>query len=176
MTTEFKILCGIPGVGKSTWAAYAANFLEDDGYTTAIISRDKIRFAKLDEKPTDDYFAYETEVFDEFIDEINRCFEAGIDYVFADATHISPASRTKLLRRLKLDKNTKITFEVFDFDLATAIERNNKREGRECVPHKIVKSMWKNFRAPNRAEIINLENQLGLENSFSIHLHQKKEW
>ena len=110
MTREVKILCGIPGVGKSTWASKEVKFLEADGYTTAIISRDAIRFALLEERGGDDYFAYEDEVFDKFIHDINEAIALGIDYVFVDATHINFRSRMKTLRRLTVDEHTTVVF------------------------------------------------------------------
>ena len=43
MTIEVKVMVGIPGSGKSTWAHKEAELLEMDGFHTAIISRDEIR-------------------------------------------------------------------------------------------------------------------------------------
>ena len=152
MTRELRILCGAPGSGKSTWAKQEARNLDIDCWSTAIVSRDKIRFRLLDENHSNDYFAYEDQVFKEFIDEINECLSLGIDYIFVDATHISPNSRAKVLRQLKIDPNTTIRFDVFDLPLEVILYRNSLREGRERVPVKVVKNMVASFKVPTFLE------------------------
>ena len=171
MTRELRILCGAPGSGKSTWAKEEARRLDADCWSTAIISRDKIRFRLLDENPTDDYFAYEKQVFKEFVDEINECLYLGIDYIFADATHISYNSRAKLLRQLKIDPDITIRFDVFDLPLEVVLYRNSLREGRECVPVNAVKSMVAAFKAPTFLEA----EDCGLGNGVCIVKHGKEE-
>ena len=96
MTKEVKIMVGIPGSGKSTFAKQEAQFLEMDGFHVAIISRNEVRKSFVGDG---EYFSRENEVFEEFIRQINECLELGIDYVFVDATHISQQSRAKLLGR-----------------------------------------------------------------------------
>lgn len=171
MTRELRILCGAPGSGKSTWAKEEARRLDADCWSTAVISRDKIRFRLLDENPTDDYFAYENQVFKEFVDEINECLCLGIDYIFADATHISYNSRAKLLRQLKIDPDTVIRFDVFDLPLEVVLYRNSLRKGRECVPVKAVKNMVAAFKAPTFSEA----EDCGLGNGVCIVRHNKEE-
>lgn len=143
MTKEVKVLVGIPGSGKSYWASNEAKSLEDDGYTTAIISRDAVRFSMV--KEGEDYFSHEKEVFTEFIRQINEAMELGIDYVFVDATHISPASRRKLLTRLRPDKKTRLSFQVFKTPLYVCLARNEKREGRARVPDSAICNMSDHF-------------------------------
>lgn len=143
MTKEVKVLVGIPGSGKSYWASNEAKSLEEDGYTTVIISRDAVRFSMV--KEGEDYFSREKEVFTEFIRQINEAMELGIDYVFVDATHISPASRRKLLTRLKPDKNTRLSFQEFKTPLEVCIARNAKREGRARVPDSVIHNMSNHF-------------------------------
>jgi len=167
MTRELRILCGAPGSGKSTWAKEEAARLDADCWSTAIISRDKIRFRLLDENPTDDYFAYENQVFKEFVDEINECLRLGIDYIFVDATHVSCDSRARVLRRLKIDPATSIRFDVFNPPLEVILYRNSLRKGRECVPVKAVKSMAAAFKTPTFLEAENC----GLENGVCIVRH-----
>ena len=126
------VLAGVPGSGKSTWAKA---HLTDD---VAWISRDEVRFSILDEN--EDYFSHETEVFDKFVEKINENLKAG-KRVFADATHISWASRRKLLERIKDKKDINIDVYVFRTSLGTCLERNRERTGRSYVPEKVVRRM-----------------------------------
>lgn len=157
MTREVKLLVGIPGSGKSYWAKKEAQALEADGFHTAIISRDAIRFSML--KPGEDYFAHENEVFDEFIRQINEALEIGIDYVFVDATHISPPSRNKTLSRLRPDPRTNLCFEEFHTPVSICIRRNAGREGLAKVPNSAIKNMSAGFRTVSNKEISNYRNQ-----------------
>lgn len=175
MTREVRIMCGVPGVGKSTWIDKETRALREEGWYPVHISRDDIRFRFLDDNNSEDYFAFEDDVMREFIREINECAEEGFDYIFVDATHISPASRIKLLRQLRLDARTDVVFEVFDFPLEVALYRNGQRQGRERVPVSAVKSMWKNFKTPNEVEIHQIKEQLGWKNNFIIRSHSKEE-
>ena len=149
MTKEVKIMVGIPGSGKSTFAKQEAQFLEMDGFHVAIISRDEIRKSFVGDR---EYFSRETEVFDEFIRQINECLELGIDYVFVDATHISQQSRAKLLGRLRPDGNTTLTFEVCECGIETCIERNALRTGFAKVPESAIRKMARGYRPPTPAE------------------------
>lgn len=149
MTIEIKVMVGIPGSGKSTWANKEAEYLEADGFHTAIISRDEVRKSFVGDG---EYFSREDEVFEEFIRQINECLEVGIDYVFVDATHISQGSRAKLLSRLRPDSRTRLVFEVCDCGIDTCIARNNLREGFAKVPESAIRKMARGFKAPTPAE------------------------
>ena len=148
MTTELKVMVGVPGSGKSTWVEQEIARLEDDHRTTCVVSRDFVRKSLLNDH--DGYFDKETEVFNEFVRQINEAMELGIDVVFADATHISPASRAKLLGRLAADPHTKLTFDV---PLDVAIKRNAQRSGFARVPDAAIKNMKKGFSIPNAKEL-----------------------
>lgn len=150
MTTELKVMVGVPGSGKSTWVKQEVARLEDDHYTTCVVSRDYVRQSLL--KENDGYFDREVEVFNEFVRQINEAMELGINIVFADATHISPASRAKLLGRLRPDPKTALTFEVIDVALDIALNRNAQREGFAQVPDSAIKNMMKNFSIPAAKE------------------------
>ena len=129
---------GIPGSGKSTWCKQVAN----NSYS-AHISRDIIRFALLDEN--DGYFDKETEVFDEFIREINEALKNDtIENVYVDATHLNEKSRNKVLNCLNLNG---VTLYAVNFltDIAIALERNELRAGRSVVPRSALLRMAFSF-------------------------------
>ena len=141
------LMMGVPGSGKSTLAKKLFS-KEQDIY----VSRDEIRQSIV--SPEAEYFSKEKEVFAEFV----RQVQAGIDnkekrFVVADATHLNPASRLKLLDRLNRDLiDTHIIF--MKVPLKVAIKRNAKRTGRECVPENTIKSMYNSIAAPIKRENI----------------------
>ena len=150
MTTELKVMVGISGSGKSTFIKQEVARIEEEHRTTCVISRDFVRQSLLTDR--DNYFDKETEVFNEFVRQINEAMELGIDVVFADATHISPASRAKLLGRLIADPHTKLTFEVIDVPIEVALKRNAQRTGFARVPDSALKKMKKGFSIPTEKE------------------------
>lgn len=90
------ILCGIPGSGKTTWAKSQHLSCNDK---CAYISRDEIRFRFTAEDEA--YFSRETEVYDEFISEIQQAIDnKDIVNVLVDATHLNEKSRMKTINRL----------------------------------------------------------------------------
>ena len=158
MTQELKVMVGIPGCGKSTWANREVQFLEEEMATTVIISRDEVRKSFVGEanpNNSNSYFGREDEVFEEFVRQINEAMEIGIDYVFVDATHISRASRAKLLSRLRPDPNTVLIFEVMDCGIDTCLARNATRTGFARVPDSAIRNMKKNYKAPTPQEFSN---------------------
>lgn len=154
MTHELRVMCGIPASGKSTIAKELAEAYEDDGYSVAIISRDTIR-KKLIGDTQEGYFSRETDVFNEFIEDINQCLEVGIEYILVDATHLTKGSRTKLLRRLAADPSTTVVFDVVECDLSICLERNSKRTGFERVPDDTIREMYQHFVSPTVKEFKN---------------------
>lgn len=122
------LLVGPPASGKSYWAHYAGSHL-------SCVSRDAIRFSFLEDK--DDYFAFEKDVFKEFVHEINNNGEDGSD-IIADATHISLQSRAKVLKQINWNYFDSLRVEVFDCPLEVALERNSKRSGRARVPNSAI--------------------------------------
>lgn len=141
------ITCGVPGCGKSTWAK---NFKLDNP-NTVICSRDKIRFAILEDN--EDYFSKEQDVYREFIRWIQDNLDAEGDFnIIADATHLSPKSRRLLLDNLNLSNVKEIHTVWFDVDFETCWERNSKREGRAFVPKSAVRRMFFSFNPPTKDE------------------------
>lgn len=150
MTNALYIMVGIPASGKSTYAHKEQKKLEAEGYTTAIISRDQIRKRLVKNK---EYFSCENEVFDTFVNKINDCIKSGINYIFADATHISAGSRAKVLNQLNLNSSINLIFEVFPITLETALERNRNREGFARVPDSAIQKMYERFSIPTTKEL-----------------------
>ena len=143
MTKKIFLLCGIPGSGKSYWTHNTAEQLDGEAQ---IVSRDAIRFSLL--KDGEDYFKRENAVFAQFVKTINDCIANGVPYIFIDATHISRASRAKVLSRLRASTPIALSVEVFNTPVATCIERNAQREGLAKVPNQAIYSMAKQFQEP----------------------------
>lgn len=150
MTYDVHLMVGIPASGKTTFVKQEIERLEADGVTCAHISRDVVRFSMLEDN--DEYFDKESEVFNEFVRQVNESITLGIENVFIDATHINPTSRRKILSKIVHDKDTRLIVDVFDVPLYEAADRNSKREGREKVPYNALKNMYNNFSYPAMEE------------------------
>lgn len=141
------IMCGIPGSGKSTWIAQNKDFFEG---TTNVVSRDKIRFALLDDN--DDYFSREDDVWANFVRESKASLKL-YENTILDATHISVGSRKKILNALKNNlKDIEINAFVFDVSLETALQRNSNRTGRAYVPESAIRRMKSQMTPPSANE------------------------
>ena len=147
MTQRIFLMCGIPGSGKSFWTKKQISNNESQCH---IVSRDKIRFSLL--KDGEDYFKRENAVFAQFVKEINNSIENGIPYIFIDATHISIASRAKILNRVRASDSIDLSIEVFTTPLETCLSRNSLRTGREYVPPATIESMARQFQFPSYSE------------------------
>lgn len=140
--SKLMLMCGIPGSGKTT----AAKQLMGDNIK--YISRDEIRFSII--KDGDEYFSKETEVFNEYINQINKALKEDYD-VIADATHLNKGSRAKVLNRLTIKPDT-IIVTMPCVSLETAIERNNKRTGLAKVPENQIRRMFHQIELPTYEE------------------------
>lgn len=137
------IVMGCPGSGKTTWCKDHITSL--DRY----VSRDEIRFALVEEG--EEYFSREKEVFNAFTQQINSYLNGGCN-VFADATHITKASRNKLLRA--------ITAKVDDIDIIyiktplwKALQQNETRKGtKSYVPKSVIRRMFYQTQKPELEE------------------------
>lgn len=151
MTTELRVMIGLPGSGKSTYIKKETARLMEEQRNVAVISRDAIRFNMLNEN--DEYFAHERKVFNEFVHQINECLALGIDIVYVDATHLSVASRNKLIASLKPDPATHLVWEYMDTPLEECLRRNEQREGRALVPEKVIRNMAETLSYPQEGEL-----------------------
>ena len=141
------LMCGIPGSGKST---FCNEMISKSDRKAEYISRDTIRFSYLEDG--DDYFSKEDDVFTTFVSSISDAIDDdSLDDIFVDATHLNEKSRNKVLKYLDLDfvKIIPVNF-LIDFDLA--LERNNLREGRSCVPRSSLVNMHSVFRPATHYE------------------------
>lgn len=139
---KLRLLMGAPGSGKST---FIKNHL---ALTDKYVSRDEIRFSMVSE--TEEYFSKEKEVFKEYVKRINEGLQ---NYdVFADATHITVASRNKLLRAITT-KPTSIEVIWIKTPLDMALERNEMRKGtRAYVPVSAIRRMYHQTEKPEFEE------------------------
>lgn len=169
MTYEVKVMVGCPASGKTSFIRKEEENLEEAHLATCVVSRDQIRKSLL--QPGEDYFAREDEVFDEFVRQINEAMELCIDVVFVDATHINSKSRAKLLKRLKPDPNTTLTFEVMQTSAATCLTRNSKRKGFEKVPNTVIQNMMRNFEIPSKDEFPKDNYGFG---SIRVNIHNER--
>lgn len=147
MAKNLILMMGISGAGKSTFLKEKCN-----PKTDIIVSRDKIRFSRLSEK--DEYFANEQEVWKEYIETL-KVFLTDNRYenVIADATHLNPRSRDKVLDALAdvLDE-IDIYLLWVNVSLETALKRNAQRHGRALVPESAIKNMYRSLQEPIERE------------------------
>ena len=142
------MLSGPPGSGKSYWVKKDTK----DKIGTCIVSRDDIRFSFLND--SDNYFAREDEVFDKWIDTINKLINnIDITDIYLDATHLNDASRFKTLSQLELAKVDEIILVIMDTPLETCLKRNSTRVGRRFVPEDVIKKMYKSFKPYTENEL-----------------------
>lgn len=138
------VMCGPSSCGKSTLAKWIADSHED----CIIVSRDRIRFALLDDD--DDYFAKEDKVVRQFYYNINMGLQ-NHKYVIADATHITRPSRNKLFGNLSL-KNVRVVGVWVEVPMHVAIKQNKQRVGRAKVDENVIRRMFKIKLTPQNDE------------------------
>lgn len=139
------LMCGIAGSGKSTWIS--EHIKEHD----VVISRDQIRFEMVAEN--EKYFSHEKAVFAHFVEMIqNNLNDDRVDDIYCDATHITKASRDKLLNALDLTNAKQIIVVVVRPSLTETLRRNELRTGREHVPRSVIRRMWYQFERPEEDE------------------------
>ncbi len=131
------VMIGIPASGKST---FAQKYVKND---EIIVSRDEIRFSLL--KKEDDYFSKENEVFKEFTKRITYFLSLG-KTVYADATHLNPASRRKLFSAIKVDCKKVAVFISTPYH--DCLKRNAMRPYKTKVPEEQLNNMYCKLVAP----------------------------
>ena len=136
MSTTLWVLCGVPGSGKTY---FAKNILEKNDQRWFYVSRDEIRFSLVQED--EEYFSKENEVFNLFCHKINFFLGLIDSNVIADATHLTTASRMKLLKHLNL-KNVNVIPVWMNTPEHICLKRNEKRSGREHVPKSVIRKMY----------------------------------
>lgn len=146
------IACGIPGSGKTTSLTNLSDVIG-----APHISRDEIR-ASFRTEETEDYFENETLVFNSFVKQIIDAMKSE-GAAIADATHISRASRLKLIKAITkfipFDEFT-IEFMWFDTSLELCLARNFEREGWAFVPEDVIINMSNKFEIPSIDEFDNV--------------------
>lgn len=143
------MFCGIPGSGKSTEARRMARSLTARNLMVEYISRDELRFSMISDES--EYFSKEKEVFSKFVEKMNNSLNKN-DCTIIDATHISKASREKILRRVKNPDNVRLLVLYLITPLDVCVRQNDLRTGREQVPHEVIEKMAKQFEDPTEKE------------------------
>lgn len=143
------MFCGIPGSGKSTEARRMAGSLTARNLTVEHISRDELRFSLISDKS--EYFSKEKEVFSKFVEKMNNSLNKN-DCTIIDATHISKASRAKILRRVEDPANVRLLVLYLTTPIDVCKQQNDLRTGRERVPQEAIEKMVEQFEGPTEKE------------------------
>ena len=155
MNKTLILMVGIPGSGKSTFATklYMRNI--KDGHSCEIISRDKIRFALI--QNDEDYFAHEDDVWKNYVNQAANSLRAN-ELTILDATHLNGASRKKIINAIKKiywDKDIELEAVVLDENVLTCLDRNEERIGRAYVPENVIWNMNCQLTVPSKEEKFN---------------------
>ena len=149
------MFCGIPGSGKSTEARRMAGSLTVRGITVEHISRDELRFSMISDE-SGYFLSKEKEVFSKFVEKMNNSLNEN-DCTIIDATHISKASRAKILRRIENPDNVRLLVLYLTTPLDVCMQQNDLRTGRERVPHEVIKGMAEQFEKPTEKEFMGFD-------------------
>lgn len=148
MNKTLYIMVGAPGSGK-TWCATHRLMPSASDPNWKYISRDEVRFSLIGDD--DDYFSKEDLVFNTFCKRIEEALNSdGVLNVIADATHLNWPSRRKLLYGIKQLNHPTVDVipVVIRSDLQDALDRNNQRTGKSCVPESALRRMFKSMTHP----------------------------
>lgn len=141
------IVCGISGIGKSTYI----NKIKNDN--DIVISRDAIRFSLL--KEGEDYFSKEKEVVKIFFDTIReetKNYDNDAYNIYIDATHLTKKVRRRVINNVNTKHKSHISCIYFTPDLNKAVNQNNNRTGRAFVPYTSIKTQYECFETPTKDE------------------------
>lgn len=133
------IMVGIPASGKSY---FARHYSEATG--AVWVSRDKVREELF---PDPDYsIRQEYDVQQEYYRRLIDALDKGND-VIADSTNLTPQRRRALV--VKVGAHAKnIVAVCLDVGCKIAIPRNWARTGKERVPDKVIRSMYRDMKFP----------------------------
>ena len=145
------MFCGIPGSGKSTEARRMARSLTARNLMVEYISRDELRFSMISDES--EYFSKEKEVFSKFVEKMNNSLNKN-DCTIIDATHISKASRAKILRRVENPDNVRLLVLYLTTPFDVCMRQNDLRTGRKRVPHEAIEKMAEQFEEPTEKEFV----------------------
>jgi len=143
------MFCSIPGSGKSTEARRMMGAFSDKGFSVECVSRDELRFQMISEN--NGYFSKEKEVFRKFVEKTNKSIKQN-DITIIDATHISKASREKILSRIDNRGDVRLLVLYLTTPLDICMRQNDLRSGRERVPHEAIEKMAEGFEEPTVEE------------------------
>lgn len=131
------LLVGLPGSGKSTWAAR-------QGY--AVLSSDEIRYLLSDDATNQ---TIHRRVFALLRHLVRQRLDLQRPVTFIDSTHVTPKDRRPYLRLADLhDADVEAVF--FDVPVEVCLERNRGRARQ--VPEDAILDMARRFRPPSVEE------------------------
>jgi len=147
------VMVGIPGSGKST----EAHKIQATDPRIVYISRDEVRLSII--KDNEHLFSHEDEVYDAFCDKIAA--QLNLSDAIADATHMSPGARLKLINALNKRGMTtdkyQIIFVCMDVPVEECIRRDDAREGRAHVTAPVIRRMNRSLDFPTIDEFRNVK-------------------
>jgi predicted kinase len=139
---RFKMLIGLPGSGKSTYARKIAD--AEPGWIH--LSSDGIAHEKFGiGKPID-----HRQVFEEMYQQAVSSLKAGQDVIY-DATNLASSRRKSFLNRIqKLEADTEAVLFFTPYEVLK--QRNRKRNDQERVPEAILERYIRAFHFPRKDE------------------------
>lgn len=163
------IMVGLPASGKSTFAK--ERLLSEHSYL--YISRDAIREALC---PGDFSFAKEKEVLRELISQMLYGLRTRQD-VIIDATNLTPKARRRLFSNLDSAELENVEIQIYSFDVSVprCLEQNEKRQGREKVPPKVILEMSERYILPEYNEDERITSIFRIAENGRIRLLVKEE-
>lgn len=139
---RFTMLIGLPGSGKSTYAAkFAASDSKEVHLSSDQIAKDK--FAP--NEPADLHF-----IFSEMHHQTVQALETGKNVIY-DATNLASQKRKSFLNRIQ-NQQAETEAIVFLTPYKILKERNRSREDRDRVPDSVIERYIKSFQFPKRDE------------------------
>lgn len=118
--SKILVLQGVPASGKSTWAKEFVKNKKD----WVIVSRDSIR------ESTGNYWVPSREDYISYVEEVQVISALDNDLnVIIDATNLNPKTIDKW-KNIASKLDCEITFQMFEIDFKTALERDSNRERR----------------------------------------------